>query len=515
MITNLFYRTPSRRVSNLSNQVKTPVPVPTFALTSSALKTPIKPKFPLPSADSVKPSSVVIDTEVIPPNRIDHVTSHTPLITEGSNQSCDLFSLVNNALNHDVTLTTFTNNSPILSTKPIIPHPEPNPSAQKPEQVSSPRKPEPNPSSRKSEQSSSTQKPEPNPSPQKLEQVPSPQKPEPNPSPQKLEQSSSTRKPKQSPSPRKPEQTFSPLQTKKAAAIPSVIELVSSDPLQSPKPQSGTRMSNRGRLSSIRDSSEEHSLRIITSDEDRLSVLASPTLRKRKLSRKLSPRKKPKLEKFKNSSMSDLVEFLKQVHNNPGDGSRKKEFSEKRKKEKHHKHRLSDPTKIQSHFEKVYFSPSRGSVSQKSFEKRRAVFSEKKSSPYRKASISREDFLRKPKKRTPKPFEKAKRRVSLTSVPIPPSKLGGSPMHLRTPSPVLVCRDSPNTIALVAESLVELSRSRSSYQDASPLASPTTQYKDRSQLSPATTTSVSLSKERGSSKRKKKSKKVTLVFSCN
>nr|CAB3263114.1 uncharacterized protein LOC101243014 [Phallusia mammillata] len=53
-----------------------------------------------------------------------------------------------------------------------------------------------------------------------------------------------------------------------------------------------------------------------------------------------------------------------------------------------------------------------------------------------------------------------KRRISLTHIPISPSKLGASPLHLRTPSPVVTCRDSPNTVNLVAESLIELSRSR-------------------------------------------------------
>ena len=52
-----------------------------------------------------------------------------------------------------------------------------------------------------------------------------------------------------------------------------------------------------------------------------------------------------------------------------------------------------------------------------------------------------------------------KRRISLTRVPVSPSKLGASPMHMRTPSPVVLRKESPSTVAIVAESLIELSRS--------------------------------------------------------
>ena len=259
---------------------------------------------------------------------------------------------------------------------------------------------------------------------------------------------------------------------------------------------------DRRRSTSVRDSSEEHSLRIITSDEDRLSVFASPTLRKRKSSRRSSPRKKPRLEKFASSSMSDLVAFLKKIHGQPEDAPSDLGMSEKRK-EKHLEQRLTDPVAIQNRVESGCMSPSRSVARRKSFEKHRAVSKPKSVSSTKLASWTRDDPRRKIKKKPQKTVEKAKRRVSLTSVPIPPSKLGGSPLHLRTPSPVLVCRDSPNTIALVAESLVELSRSRGSVPEVSPLASPSTP-----KISNTTTVVRSSEKKESSRRKKKKTKKV-------
>ena len=256
-------------------------------------------------------------------------------------------------------------------------------------------------------------------------------------------------------------------------------------------------------------SSEEHSLRVVTSDEE-IASLGAPRKRKQEpiLSPK-TPKKKARLDELGKRSMNDLMSFLKKVHSQDSDS----EKQPSKPKEKSTKRRKSENEKMQN--DKASSKERRENREKKAFEapiQNQNVVrtlgtntkSAKKSSPRKK----HKKLVRKSPPKVISPLikeKKTKRRVSLTSIPIPPFKLGGSPLHLRTPSPVLVCKDSPNTIALVAESLVELSRSRGSAQDGQ------FRFKQSPSNDEQTTQESAVNKSaspRFTSKRKKKPKKV-------
>ena len=181
----------------------------------------------------------------------------------------------------------------------------------------------------------------------------------------------------------------------------------------------------------VADSSEEHSLRIVTSDDEKPSI-TSLVPRKRKSGRKSSPRKKPRMEKFENTTISDLESFLKKIHAN--DSS---------KHEKKQRRSSSDRSKLPKQISPVAGGKHEDQRFQRSVNRELPEISVQKLTKDSKIqSLSRseskkEDVQRKnkdqhkifsPKLISPVSKEKlVKRRVSLTSIPIPPSKLGGSP----------------------------------------------------------------------------------------
>ena len=246
---------------------------------------------------------------------------------------------------------------------------------------------------------------------------------------------------------------------------------------------------------SVGDSSEEFSLQILTSEDEKPLAMLPAVSRKRKLSRKNTPRKKSRLSK--NGSIDELVAFLQKVH-----GQRDKEKDEGTATEQTQITHSSPETQLTQ-------VVRTSKVQTKNQDQSSSVSLESKYTS--ENATEHEKSKKKLPNKTVSPLKKEKlnkRRVNLTSVPIPHSKLGGSPLHLRTPSPVLVCRDSPNTIALVAESLVELSRSRGSAHDDSSQTSSTkspvksVEEKERERSS--------ADKKRSGKRVKKKPKKVSL-----
>ena len=269
------------------------------------------------------------------------------------------------------------------------------------------------------------------------------------------------------------------------------------------------KSSDRG---TVADSSEEHSLRIITSDEERFDI--SKHFRKRKSDRSHSPSKKRRWETFEKSSASDLESFLKKIHANDP----LKDRSKQQTKKKHQSTTDKNEQNVSTITKAPVFETAGISIHKQL---------KTMTSPNRLTSPSKEGVVH---KKTKKHFKKSplklisplrkekvnKRRVSLTSIPIPPSKLGGSPMHLRTPSPVLVCRDSPNTIALVAESLVELSRGSHPESAAPDTANvPPTAPQEKQPQNTSVSSSTSTQSSSTSLRKKKKSKQVSELNGLN
>ncbi|CAK8672376.1 unnamed protein product [Clavelina lepadiformis] len=259
------------------------------------------------------------------------------------------------------------------------------------------------------------------------------------------------------------------------------------------------------------DSLEEFSLQILTSDEERVSSVVSPqpVSRKRKAANEETS---PYTDKVKKLTEGDITAMLNKLHGIEPDTKSKKHGKTNKQKSK----KLKRSTKDNEELSDVKFSPATtesvkfkspnnmtmlsSPSTQDEFVKPRPKqdttqtlsTEETASSDYTKTKLNHtttndttqvesvNDTPKKKKRKHKKKIKKdksdkkngtkskssskkhenqEKRRISLTRIPIPESELGGSPLHLKSPSPVLVYKDSPNTLTLVAESLVELSQS--------------------------------------------------------